>query len=70
MAKIKNFKWSVNTDKLRVCFNMPDNLYGYLKEHYSRFDELSKFRILDEDDFNFVFINEDETLKKQNRYMP
>ena len=61
MAKIKNFKWSVNTDKLRVCFNMPDNLYGYLKEHYSRFDELSKFRILDEDDFNFVFINEDET---------
>jgi hypothetical protein len=59
--KIKNFKWAVNIDKLRVCLNMPENLYEYLHEHYSIYDELSKSRILDEDDFNLVFIDEDET---------
>ena len=58
--KIKNFKWAVNIDKLRVCFNMPEHLYEYLHEHYSRYDEPSKSRILDEDDFNLVFIDEDE----------
>lgn len=61
MNKKKNFKWAVNIDKLRVCLNMPENLYEYLHEHYSRYDELSKYRILDEDDFNLVFIEEDET---------
>ena len=59
--KSKNFKWAVNTDKLRVCFNMPENLYEYLHDQCSRYDELSKSRILDEDDFHLVFINEDET---------
>ena len=59
--KIKNFKWAVNIDKLRVCFNMPEHLYEYLHDHYSRYNELDKTRILDEDDFNLVFINEDET---------
>lgn len=59
--KSKNFKWVVNTDKLRVCFNMPENLYEYLHDQCSRYDELSKSRILDEDDFHLVFINEDET---------
>ena len=59
--KTKNFKWAVNTDKLRVCFNMPEHLYEYLHDHHSRYDELTKSRTLDEDDFNLVFINEDET---------
>ncbi|MBO5887609.1 MAG: hypothetical protein J6Q60_06290 [Bacteroidaceae bacterium] len=56
----KDFKWAVNIDKLRICFNMPENLYEYLHDHYSRYDKLNKSRILDEDDFNLVFFDEDE----------
>lgn len=39
---------------------MPENLYGYLNEHYTRRDELTDARILDEDTFSLVFIEEDE----------
>ena len=52
--------WAVNVDKLRVCFTMPENLYGYLNEHYTRRDELTDARILDEDTFSLLFIEEDE----------
>lgn len=50
----------VSVDKLRVCLNMPDNLYDYLKDHYTRYDGTTNNRILDEDDFTLVFIEEDE----------
>ena len=52
--------WAVNVDKLRVYFTMPENLYGYLNEHYTRRDELTDARILDEDTFSLLFIEEDE----------
>ena len=39
---------------------MPEYLYGYLNEHYTRRDELTDARILDEDTFSLVFIEEDE----------
>ena len=57
----KRTDWAVNVDKLRVCFTMPENLYSYLNEHYTRYDELTSARILDEDDFSLVFIEDDET---------
>ena len=57
----KRTDWAVNIDKLRVCFTMPENLYSYLNEHYTRYDELTNARILDEDDFSLVFIEGDET---------
>ena len=38
---------------------MPDKLYDYLKDHYTRHDENNN-RILDEDDFSLVFIEEEE----------
>lgn len=57
----KKFEWAISIDKLRVCFIMPPNLYEYLHEHYTRHDQLSNARILDEDDFFFVFIEEDDT---------
>ena len=57
----KRTDWAVNVDKLRVCFTMPENLYTYLNEHYTRYDELTSARILDEDDFSLVFIEDDET---------
>ena len=57
----KRTDWAVNVDKLRVCFTMPENLYTYLNEHYTRYDELTNARILDEDDFSLVFIEDDET---------
>ena len=56
----RTIDWAVNVDKLRVCFTMPENLYGYLNEHYTRRDELTDARILDEDTFSLVFIEEDE----------
>ena len=57
----KRIDWAVNVDKLRVCYNMPENLYDYLSEHYTRHDEMTNARILDEDDFSLVFIEEDDT---------
>ena len=56
----RTIDWAVNVDKLRVCFTMPENLYGYLNEHYTRRDEFTDARILDEDTFSLVFIEEDE----------
>ena len=57
----KRIDWTVNVDKLRVCYNMPENLYDYLREHYTRHDKMTNARILDEDDFSLVFIEEDDT---------
>lgn len=57
----KRIDWAVNVDKLRVCYNMPDGLYGYLRDHHTRYDDLAKSRILDEDDFSLVFVEEGET---------
>lgn len=57
----KRIKWAVSVDKLRVCYNMPENLYDYLREHYTRYDEITNARILDEDDFSLVFIEVDDT---------
>ena len=58
----RTIDWAVNVDKLRVCFTMPEYLYGYLNEHYTRRDELTDARILDEDTFSLVFIEEDEMM--------
>ena len=57
----KRIDWAVNVDKLRVCYNMPDGLYGYLRDHYTRYDDLAKSRILDEEDFSLVFVEEGDT---------
>ena len=40
--------------------NMPDGLYGYLKDHYTRHDRQTNNRILDEDDFTLTFTEEEE----------
>ena len=56
----RGMKWAVNVDKLKVCLNMPEKLYSYLKEHHTRRDEQNDYRILDEDNFSLTFIEEDE----------
>lgn len=56
----KRIDWAVHVDKLRVCYNMPENLYDYLRKHYTRHDEMTNARMLDEDDFSLVFIEEDD----------
>ena len=56
---MKKIDYAISIDKLRVCLNMPDKLYDYLKDHYTRHDENNN-RILDEDDFSLVFIEEEE----------
>ena len=57
---MKKFDCFVSIDKLRVCMNMPDGLYGYLKDHYTRHDRQTNNRILDEDDFTLTFTEEEE----------
>lgn len=57
----KRIDWAVNVDKLRVCYNMPDGLYEYLRDYHTRYDDLTKSRILEEEDFSLVFIEEGET---------
>lgn len=56
----KKIDWAVNVDKLRICLNMPTNLYEYFKNNYTRYDGIDNIRILDEDDFSLSFIDEDE----------
>ena len=56
----KSIDWAVNVDKLRVCYNMPENLYDYLRNQDTRRDELTDARILDEETFSLVFTEEDE----------
>ena len=43
---------------------MPDHLYAYLKNHYTRYDKLNGSRILDEDDFSLIFIEDSDTTMK------
>lgn len=57
---MKRYDCFVSIDKLRVCMNMPDGLYGYLMDHYTRHDRQTNNRILDEDDFTLTFIEEEE----------
>ena len=56
-------KYFVSVDKLRVCLNTPTDLYGYLKDYYTRHAE-NGIRILDEDDFTLTFIEEDEQMMR------
>lgn len=60
----QKINWYVSVDKLRVCLNMPEHLYSYLKDHYTRYDELNETRILDEDDFSLIFIEDNDTTMK------
>lgn len=56
----EKINWFVSVDKLRVCLNISDERYDYLKNYHTRYDELNNYRILDEDDFYLIFIDEDE----------
>ena len=61
----KGIDWAVSVDKLKVCLNMPEHLFEYLKEYHTRYK--GDVRILEEDDFFLVFTKkkdeEDETNK-------
>ena len=56
---MKRYDCFVSIDKLRVCMNMPDGLYGYLMDHYTRHDRQTNNRILDEDDFTLTSAHEE-----------
>ena len=51
----KGIDWAVSVDKLKVCLNMPEHLFEYLKEYHTRYK--GDVRILEEDDFFLVFTN-------------
>lgn len=67
MARCKIKKWALNIDKLRVCFNLPDDVYTNLSDSYTKqVTEIINgkevtIRILSEDYFSLVFYDEDET---------
>ena len=60
-SKIKN--WAVSIDKLKVCLNITNDIYTYLKEHFTRVEIVKdkRIRILDEDCFSLRFIEEQDT---------
>ena len=58
MSKLNYF---VSVDKLLVCLNTPAELYGYLKDHYTRYNNEGN-RVLDEDNFTLTFIEEDDQM--------
>lgn len=65
-TNIKN--WAINIDKLRVCLNITDDIYTFLSKHQTRIERVKKkdgtentIRILEEDDFTLVFVEEEET---------
>lgn len=55
----KKIDWAVSIDKLRVCYNMSSDLYVYLRDNYTRKNDNGN-RILYEDYFYFLFIEEDD----------
>ena len=64
MAKNKIKNWAVNIDKLKVCFNITDEIYTYFAENYTKIErrnDNTQLRFLEEDDFFLVFFDEEET---------
>ena len=64
MAKSKIKNWAINTDKLKVCFNITNEIYTYFAEHSTKIErknDNSQLRFLEEDDFFLVFFDEEET---------
>jgi hypothetical protein len=57
--KIKN--WALNVDKLKVCFNISNELYSYFSKNQTRVDKINNTRCLDEENFSLIFFDEDET---------
>lgn len=62
MARNKIKDWAINIDKLKVCFNISDEIYKYLSENHTRIETRNdtQLRFLDEDDFFLVFFDEEE----------
>ena len=60
-SKIKN--WAINIDKLKVCFNISDDIYEYLSENYTRIEikNDTRLRFLEEDYFTLVFLKKKKT---------
>ena len=56
---MKKNNYTVSIDKLRVCLNASTDIYNYLKDHYTRYNNEGN-RMLDEDNFTLTFIEEDE----------
>lgn len=56
---MKKNNYTVSIDKLRVCLNASTDIYNYLKDHYTRYNNEGN-RVLDEDNFTLTFIEEDE----------
>ena len=56
---MRKASYSVSIDKLRVCLNASTDIYNYLKDHYTRYNNEGN-RVLDEDNFTLTFIEEDE----------
>ena len=63
MAKNKIKNWAINIDKLKVCYNITDDMYNYLSSHHTKIKMMndSQVRIIEEDEFILVFIDEEET---------
>lgn len=58
MARKKQVKLSI--DKLKVCLNQPRETYDYLHDYYSYKTSATGARILEEDGFQLVFVEESE----------
>lgn len=62
MAKNKIKNWAINIDKLKVCFNISDDIYNYLSSNHTKIQkkENNQLRFLEEEDFYLVFFDEEE----------
>lgn len=58
MARKQQVKLSI--DKLKVCLNQPRETYDYLHDYYSYKASATGARILEEDGFQLVFVEESE----------
>ncbi len=60
---MEKIEWAISVDKLRLCINMPENLFAFFQKEYTSKNE--KIRILDEKDFHLVFFEEEKKKDKE-----
>lgn len=62
---MEKIEWAISVDKLRLCINMPENLFYFFQKEYTSKNE--KIRIIDEQYFHLVFLEEDKKKEKEKK---
>ena len=60
-AMPRKTEWAVSIDKLKVCLSQPQETFDYIRDHTSYYTSIDGMRVLEEDGYKLVVVEEDET---------